>query len=167
MKNLFLFTSLILCLSGCMAIKESFVNPETGEKIAGYDNDCVFQIGKTDREEVGADNKMGVALTFEDSINQKIPVGKLVAVGAYPSVVTKKGLKVGDPVSKARLIYGKPKAKIIDYGMDANGYVWWIFHGLFYGNFTILTDESYDKVLEIIIGRPRLFDLKLQKKHLR
>jgi hypothetical protein len=165
------FFLIIMCCISCSPIKESFIDLETGQKIAGYDKDCMYSIGRTNKSDIGNDEidkmKHKLYFFFADDERQAIPLGKLVAVSGSPNMVTQKGIKAGDSVEKALKAYGKPKARVIDYGMDANGYVWWIFHGLFYENLTIVTDESYDKVLGVTIGRRKEFDIKLQKKYIR
>jgi len=171
MKNTIILCILALGVEACFPIKESFIDIGTGEKIAGYDKDCKFQIGKTDITELDSSQieslKDKIYVVFADDKNLSVPPGKLMAVSGGPLVVTKRGIKAGDSPAKALKVYGKPKAKAIDWGMDANGYVWWIYYGFFYKNMAIITDDKYETILGIDIGRRKEFDLKLQKQYLR
>ena len=133
--------------------KESVIDTQTGEKVAGYNKDCDFCIGKTKRKEIHED-QLGQfkkdSLTFEFTDNPE--EGLLVSIGAAGKYAASKGVKSGDPAQKALKIYGKPKAMILDYGKDEEHRIHWVFYGLFYENLAIFTDSAFTNVIGFTVG---------------
>lgn len=160
---LFSFASILLCYS-CSNIKESVIDTQTGEKVAGYDKDCDFRIGKTTKKEIHENRlsqfkKDSLTFGFADASEE----GLLVSIGAAGKYATSKGVKSGDSAQKALKIYGKPKAMILDYGKDEEHRIHWVFHGLFYKNLAIFTDSSLTNVIGFTVGE----GLDLNKRYIK
>ncbi|MCB9305948.1 MAG: hypothetical protein H6565_05085 [Lewinellaceae bacterium] len=110
---LFSIVSILLSYS-CTNIKESIIDTQTGEKVAG-------------------------------------------------KYATSKGVKSGDPAQKALKIYGKPKARILDYSKDEEHRIHWVFYGLFYESLAIFTDSAFTTVIGITVGE----GLDLKRRHIK
>lgn len=167
MKKITLVLVVIPFFLSCSSIKESVVDVASGQKIAGYDKDCKFRIGKTTKEEISPTDlasfeKDSVKFLFTEGTH-----GKMLGVGFSGNFSTSKGLKSGDPVEKALRIYGKPIAAELDYGKDEVNRIHWVFHGLFYKNFSVFTDSDLKTVIGISIGAgPNLSKRIVKKKKL-
>lgn len=169
MKQLVIFSMLILSFLSCSTIKESVIDSETGVKIAGYDKDCIFRIGKTKREDISEDQieyykkdslLFGFSIKPQNAPQQCI----MISAGASGKYATTKGIKSGDSIEKALKVYGKPKARVIDYGKDEKHGIHWVYYGLFYENLSFVTiDESSS----IIIGFAVTKGFGFEKKYIR
>ena len=166
MLRLSLIVLYFLFCDACASSKDTIIDAETGLKIVGYSRDCRFQIGKTKKEDVSAEQlkiyeKDSLYLVFQyASFGQKSD--KLVAGWAGGKYVTSKGVRAGDSVEKAQSMYGKPTATVLEYWQDGN--IHWMFHGLFYPDLAVLTDSSFTKVLGVAVGEQFPLDKKYIKK---
>lgn len=149
-----------LALSSCLGTRESIIDRQTGEKIAGYHKPARYQIGKTQRNEYPDDywnqlKKDSLQVVFEYYVfspKKPMPADKIMSVGFLGKYATSKGLKVGDSVQKAIDLYGMPKATVLEFGRDEKAGIYWAIHGLFYDNITIHTDSLFTTVLAVGIG---------------
>jgi hypothetical protein len=162
----------IMVFGSCSGIKESVVDINTGKKVAGYSQDCNYQLGKTKRSDLSIAEweklqKDGLGFGFSNNYAQKSPDDYLTGVGFNGHYSTSKGVKVNDPAQKALATYGKPKAMILDYGKNEESHIHWVYHGLFYKNLTFLTDSSFNTILGIVVGYESMFDPSLNKKYIK
>lgn len=169
MKQITLLLIGILQCWSCSSIRESVIDLKTGEKVAGYDKNCNFQIGKTKRSEISEERlgqlkKDNLTFRFADDPKKGAQKGQMISVAANGKYATSKGLRAGDSVQKALKIYGKPKAKILDYGRDEGHHIHWVLHGLFYKDFAIFTDTSFTTILGFTIGEELNLDKRFIKK---
>jgi hypothetical protein len=109
-----LLIGLCLLLSSCnRKIRESFVDTRTGDKIGGYCNNCLFPVNRAvdKTKEENSDKiwyktrKVGFDIT-RDSLRVLTSIGVNTET---IDVATSRGLKPGDPISKARQLYGRPQ----------------------------------------------------------
>lgn len=147
---------LLVVLSACGPVKESFVDVCTGEKIAGYDKTCKWRIGQTQRHEVTTEEmqeqKDRLVFHFSKWRGKALPTNLLIAVVGNEEMITTRGIKVGDPLDKVEEIYGKPWSRLADLGNAPGSDERILFYGLFYDNLIFLTDASFQKVQAIVIG---------------
>ena len=146
---------IILFLPVSCAVRESIVETETGNLIAGYDKKCAYVIGKTSKSEIGPQRINDLkqdGLNFRFAFNEtgSEQNGAIVSVSVNGNFETTKGLRVGDPVEKALQLYGKPRAREVDYGRDWP--VHYTLNGLFYRDLLILTDSSGAIVSGMAVG---------------
>ena len=148
-----------LAISSCLGTRESIIDRQTGEKIAGYHKPARYQIGKTQRNEYPDDywnqlkkDSLRVMFDFAFPSKKPMPADKIMSVGFFGKYATSKGLKVGDSVQKAINLYGMPKATVMEFGRDEKAKIYLVIPGLFYDNITIHTDSLFTTVLAVGIG---------------
>jgi hypothetical protein len=158
-----------LLASSCNSHREYIQDSITHEKIVGYGKKCKYRIGHTtptDISEAEISRLMTEKLEFkfkESSTSEKKDGSILFAV-EWGSLTTRKGIKTGDSVEKALKAYGKPKARLIDYGYDEQHRIHFEMPpGLFYKNLTFFVDSTETTIMGICLG-PQ-FDLS--KKYIK
>ena len=144
----------------CSPVRETLVDANTGARIAGFDKKCLYRIGKTYKQDLGEDkiNNLqadGLHFLFEkvqpSGNREGVLIGVSSSSGKYQ---TRKGIKVGDSIKKAKEIYGGPKVDHIDFGKDENARFNFIFYGLFYEHLTFMTkSKEEDKIIGIGITK--------------
>ncbi|MDO8366456.1 MAG: hypothetical protein Q7T20_06640 [Saprospiraceae bacterium] len=150
MKTQLLFFGLIFLVS-CSA-KEFIINNDTGKIVAGYSNKSGLQIGmpfECDQAIIEAGMKEGLIPQCVEKTGKPSKINLIYA--ANPKYSTSKGISPGDSVSKVINVYGKPKATLIDYGVQDNS-IHWEFRGLFYKNLTFFVDSTFTRVSSISLG---------------
>ena len=167
-----LFTILLVIIFSCyscFSTKETIINSITGQKMAGYNDDCLYKIGKTPRNEIpqeviDAYNKDSLYLVFKyASFGQESD--KLLSVWAAGKYMTCQGVKPGDNVEKALSIYGKPKATKLEFWRDEQHGIKWEFEGLFYENLALITDSTFTTIRGVSVGRQFETDKKYIKEN--
>ncbi len=170
MKQFAKFFALIFLCSSCSGIKESIINSENNTKIAGYDEDCLFRIGKTKmaditEERIAYYKKDSLLFGFSMEPQNAPQQGILISVGGSGKYATTKGIKSGDSIENVLKIYGQPKARVIDYGKDEKHGVHWVYYGLFYENLSFFTtDESSTVIIGFSVTKGFGFDKKYIKR---
>jgi hypothetical protein len=170
MKNYIKLFLIALSCYSCSGIKESIIDPETGAKIAGFDKNCLYHIGKTKRgdlsnEQVEFYKKDSLLFSFSMEPQNAPQECVMISAGASGKYVTTKGIKSGDPIEKILKTYGKPKARVVDYGKDEKHGIHWVYYGLFYENLSFFTtDESSPRIIGFSVTKGFGFEKKYIKK---
>lgn len=144
-KNFLVFIVFLFISTSCSSIKETFVDVQTGQKIAGYDKECPLRIGKTAKKDVSyAQIEMyesnGLYLMFLPNTESGHQDSLLLGVSTGSSrYQTLKGIKVGGDLDKAAHLYGIPKFKIIGQEAGKNDSVEIAIFGLFYNGLTFVS----------------------------
>jgi len=160
---------IILGVCGCISPKETIINAQNGEKIAGYNKKCLYQIGETSKDKIPKEKidsleREGLYLVFNyTSFGQESD--KLLGVWVGGNYITSKGVKPGDKVQKALNIYGKPKATRLEYWRDEQHRIKWEFYGLFYENLALITDSTLTTILGVSVGHQFETDKKYIKEN--
>lgn len=104
---------MLLLMSCNRGIHESLVDTRTGSKIGGYCQNCLFPLNRSvshtrteDSDKTWYETRKVGFNTSSDSLRILSSIGiNLESI----DVTTSKGLKPGDPIKKAKELYGKPK----------------------------------------------------------
>jgi hypothetical protein len=171
MKKTLLFIFPLFLLFNACSIRESIIDTDRGIKIVGYDKDCVYQIGKTQKnslpqtflDQMGKDS-LSIYLIFQYASNSR-ESETLIAGWTNDKYVTSRGLKSGDSMEKALKLYGKPVATDLLYWEDKEHRIRWSFEGLFYPNMAILIDTSKNNMVRgVSVGNQFEVDKKFRRK---
>ncbi|MDO8366457.1 MAG: hypothetical protein Q7T20_06645 [Saprospiraceae bacterium] len=118
-------------------IRETIVDVKSGEIIGGYTKQGYFPLSKGLRKEDFKNidendwRKRGLSLFFNYDETQML---RGIEIEKTQEFMTKRGLKPGDSIEKARKIYGKPwKKSEINYEIGGENYFLcnaWLYKGL-------------------------------------
>ncbi len=152
---------LLSITTSCATTKEYIVHVPTGQKMVGYNKDCLYQIGKTPKAAIkkavlDSLEKDGLTLSFAYA-SGKPDDNVLVAAWGVGNYSSAHHVNPGDPWDKAQKIYGKPRATMLRYWQDEKHGIDWRFEGLFYPDLAILPDSSKSEVGAVIVGK--MFDV--------
>jgi hypothetical protein len=157
------FVFIVVFLFSSCAAKDFILDPINRKIVAGYTKAAKFQIGSVfecDQLTIDEGMKEGLIPQCDGKTGEPSRI-KLVYIGS-PKYATSKGISPGDSVSKVLKLYGKPRATLIDYGVQDNS-IHWEFRGLFYKNLTFIVDSTFTRSSSISLGD----EYPLKKKYIK
>jgi hypothetical protein len=155
---------LFLLLSGCARpLHETIVDVKTGEVVGGFNPNGPLSLTKNLRKKdfsadtIQAWRQKGIALFYTLDTTQTLAFIEVGGErGDYQRCRTSRGLAPGDPISKARKLYGKPRKKKKIY-WNISDQPAFMYHLWLYKDLSIYFYEN-DVIFTIGVGKNLYFD---------
>jgi hypothetical protein len=164
----FSFFVFAITFASCISNRESIIDTRTGQKIAGYSKNCKYRIGKTEKTDIAESDILKLKseeleFKFKQDTKTGTQTGEIISIAAAGKFATQKGIKSGDSIEKVLKIYGEPKARVLDYGIDEQHGIHFEISGIFYENLTFFTDSTLKYITGFTIGN----EFNLNKKYVK